>query len=291
MRFVNALRVLTYLAVLINFVAVLLFLYMFYLVTFAEQEEGLTRTWLDVVFRVGAAIGAFYFWVQFRRELKRARSFKPNNPARAYERPAAPFVIKTYHNSPETEDYFRDKLDVLLTHGVLSQSDLERRRINEALNEDEWETDQDSLCAVLQLLSDSAPDGFDNLYCRVEQVEITQDDYADLLVKLAQMLELEDLPSQIRIQYGEPNSVLRFRWQDAEQSFEGEFSGKYLDWDVFLAVAALLETEAANKRLYVLSVSMRTIVTALEPKTLGVLNTDLQDPDTEVVDWFVPVVS
>lgn len=286
MHFVNTLRLLTWMAVLANLVAILVFLYIFYILTFDPATADSSR--LGSVFRIGSLIGAAYCWWQFRKELKKARSFKTKDMDRAYERPAAPFVITNFKNSPEIEDYHRDKLELLLTYGVLNQSDMDKGDVNEALNADEWDADSDSLGAILQQLQTARQEPCANLYCRYEQVETSAETYAELIDKIASMLELEELPRQLRMVMGNEKTVMHITWMGEEHAFEGEFPSKYLDWEVVVAIVNLFETEATTKRLYALSVSMQTVLTALEPKVVGALNDALRDEDAQP-DAFIRV--
>jgi hypothetical protein len=292
MKFYKFMHGMTWAAVASNGFAAGVFVYLFWLLTFDMPDpDGGGRAWYDIAFPYLFLIGGVFFCWKTWGAFKEARDYKKSSEYAELLRnaqPRTPFVPKTYDPSVETETYIREKLGALVKHGVITEAEINRADLDEALRIDAWEADIYGATSVLMELDDTLPGGFERLYTRTEQVEVFEEDYVALIGKFAAMLHV-DTPENIRIDYGVKTSTLHFDWDGQSFSFTGDFPSKYLSWDVIPDLARLLETKADGRRIVSSATDMRFVVTGLTLDEMDALNADFVDTSMDGFEQFQPI--
>lgn len=288
MRFANFMNVLTWLAVIANLVGVIVCLYFFIEFAFNSiANKANNRTWLDssipFLFLIGGVVWGRFSWNAF----KTARSYNNGDEFKSISRvsPKAN-VAKIYKQTEAVEAYLRSKFAVLIKHKVISQDEFQNANIEKSLSVDEWEADFYSVSSIIHQLFADNPQLFANLYCRTEQVEVGKEDYVHLITKFSVMLDLEEQPKNIRIEYGKNLSILHFDYAGEAHSFRGDFPAKYLAWDIIPEIVRLLESKGSERRLFSISTDMQFIVTALKANKMDALNEDFCDEGMDEFERF-----
>lgn len=277
-----------------NAVAAALFFYLSWFLIFGTVDgaELSGPIWLFIALSLLFMIGGLYLIRQTWRTFITAKGYRASDEYKRLEvasSKAVPYVPRKYQISPETRVYIHDKLSILEKHEVLSPSDLNRMDLDEILSIENWEADYYGLLSLLIHADSTLTGGFSNLLGHVQQEECFEEYYAELIERLAIMLELADNPENIGIAYGEEKRVLSFMLAGDTHEFEGGVHAKYVDWDVLARVANVLERRSDDRRIYTSGMDMSFVLTTLKPETCDALNIALSDTATPDYEPFVRV--
>ncbi len=291
MSFAKLAHITAWLFVLANAFAATTLFYLFLSFAFGVGvDESQAMLWIEKALAVLFLVGALFFLRRTWQKFKLARNYTNSNEykslVRSSQRSRQPDAAKTNVTTTTTDRYVRDKMRTLIKHNVISQSELDQSDFENTLHADEWDADFYGVSSILMALYNDDPDLFSNLYCRVEQVEVSQQDYAHLIQKLASMLQLKDLPANVRLEHGRKNSTLSFDWAGKPHEFRGNFTAKYLAWDIVPDIARLLETKANGRRICCSATDMQFILTGLTDDELDALSAELNDPAMRDFECF-----
>ena len=248
--------------------------------------------WLFVALSLLFMIGGLYLIRETWRGFITAKDYRASDEHRRLEvasSKAVPYVPIKHQISLETCLFIKDKLAILEKHEVLRPSDMNRMDLDEILTKEDWEADYHNLLGLLIHADSTLTGGFSNLLGHVQQEECFEEYYAELIKKLASMLELADSPENISIAYGEEKRVLSFVLAGDTHEFVGEFPIKYVDWNVLPKVVEVLERTSDDRRIYTSGMDMYFVLTTLNPKTCDALNIALSDTATPDYEPFVRV--